>query len=880
MHTNIFKSAVARAGLAVSLLLAGGAAAYAQQQINLTAGPANAAMPDGTTVPMWGYSCGTVVSGSNATCAALNPNAGAGWSPVVITVPAGSAGGLSINLTNNLKFGAGGATTIPTSITIVGQVGGGLGSLAQRTTVASPTHATQSVTWPTANSGPTNVPPNQLPRVQSFATEVAAGSTTLLPPWPLLKPGTYLIESGTHPSIQGPMGLYGILVVTSAPTFSGTAPATTETAAGCAYPVVNVAASSAACNGTGVPAGVNTYQYDAEVPMLLSEIDPVQNETVTAAVNAVGFTETAVWSGQQGGCGNPTSSTYLTCYPPAVNYMPLYYTVNGVPFNKGNTSGSVFKAAPATINPVAATTSATGNVLVRIVNAGLKMHVPSIVGSQVAGATGGTNPIVTGFKVIAEDGNPLPGVPKIRSEIFMAAGKTYDVMINGEGTTGTTVANYPKALALFDRELSLSGNQFNRDSGMLAYISINGALAPVATGTAASAVPAKAVNDSYIFVPGQILSVTDQSKGVMANDVGVYTAQLLAAPASGTVTMNSNGTFAYYPNAGSAATTDTFTYCANGLVTGTTCSSGLTATVTLGATTVADAGITCVAGTFNSTMATYLAVKTPGVLAGCKDAANLPLSVNVTTATASGGATVHADLNGGFTISATAAGTYTATFTVQNTKQQTATTTATVVFPAGSGLTVKVLDGADKITTITDYRWIIEEDKTFYVDPNCQTNPPATGCPSAASGIVPTLGVNFHTSHMPFVAQGCTGTVSCEGGQTVLGSPVVCDVGNGACRADPASQGFKQVLPSQVALDPTKRYYISILPGDAANPFIAGNGGSSCQYGASTAGGNCGHGMGGTAIAAACKPVAPATTCTGTFAPVTVLTQPSPYPPG
>ena len=27
------------------------------------------------------------------------------------------------------------------------------------------------------------------------------------------------------------------------------------------------------------------------------------------------------------------------------------------------------------------------------------------------------------------------------------------------------------------------------------------------------------------------------------------------------------------------------------------------------------------------------------------------------------------------------------------------------------------------------------------------------------------------------------------------------------------------VMPGSVALDPTKRYYISILPGDAANPF-------------------------------------------------------------
>jgi hypothetical protein len=37
--------------------------------------------------------------------------------------------------------------------------------------------------------------------------------------------------------------------------------------------------------------------------------------------------------------------------------------------------------------------------------------------------------------------------------------------------------------------------------------------------------------------------------------------------------------------------------------------------------------------------------------------------------------------------------------------------------------------------------------------------------------------------------------------------------------------------------------------------------------------------MGGAPIAAACKPVPPATTCTGTNAPVTIWTQPAPYPP-
>ena len=40
--------------------------------------------------------------------------------------------------------------------------------------------------------------------------------------------------------------------------------------------------------------------YNAEVPLLLSEIDPVQNNAVNTAVNTPGFSETMVWSGPAG----------------------------------------------------------------------------------------------------------------------------------------------------------------------------------------------------------------------------------------------------------------------------------------------------------------------------------------------------------------------------------------------------------------------------------------------------------------------------------------------------------------------------------------------------------------------------------------------------
>src|ERR1039457_6576710 len=128
MRTNNFKTKLKAAVRILGILPFAAVAAFGQQQINLSVAATSVTLPDGSTVPMWGYFCGTA-TGSTATCAALNPAAPTTtpptWSPVVITVPSGQ--GLTINLTNNLSFLAG-ANNIPTSMVIVGQVGGGLGS--------------------------------------------------------------------------------------------------------------------------------------------------------------------------------------------------------------------------------------------------------------------------------------------------------------------------------------------------------------------------------------------------------------------------------------------------------------------------------------------------------------------------------------------------------------------------------------------------------------------------------------------------------------------------------------------------------------------------------------------------------------------------------
>jgi len=675
------------------------------------------------------------------------------------------------------------------------------------------------------------------------------------------------------------------------------------------------------------------------------------NVSIALPTTTGGVDATATAATGASGCGVAN-----TCYPPAVNYTPFYYLINGVAFNKTNAGASLFAVTagidPTTLLPV--TTGISGNVLVRMVNAGLRMHVPSIVGSMTQGFNGaGSAAPVGGFTLIAEDGNVIPGVavaglavpaaPRVQTDVFMAAGKVFDVMINAPTIPSGGTA--PPALPVYDRALSLSGNSSTRDAGMLAYINFNnGGLPTVSAGAGGAFASAQANADTYNSLascPATATSctplvVSDVSKGVIANDINVNGVQLLTPPTKGTLTCTSlgtglceNGTFTYTPTPGmiTKTTPDTFFYCANGTVTAGACSSGLTAQVTLG---LSGLNSTLTAGplSYTSTMATFLKIPSPGLLVGGLDSNNLPFTVVTSGANAptlSGGiGTLVVDPNGGFTASVPAAGTYTFNYQLQNSLGQLSTPgtgTVTLTFPAASNLAVSVVDaqaynncqGASScissLTQIIDYRWIIEEDKTFWVDPNCITNTSATapGCPAivgpSGTSTIPTFGVNFHTSNMDFVAQGCTGPLSCESGQTMLDNnpssatfgqhiPAVCDVGNGACRPDPTGgNGSTQVQPGSVHLDPSKRYYISVLPGDAANPFPSYTG----QPGCSTTTGalpppdpttgviQCGHTMSGAPVPPACNVLTAgcnSTNTTATFAPVTVLTLPTPLPTG
>jgi hypothetical protein len=145
-------------------LVAGNAAAITY---DLVAMPFSKVMPDGMSVPMWGFA----LDGAAPVPSVPGP---------ALVVPAGDSS-LTINLRNALS----GSGAEPVSIVIPGQIA-----------AMTPVKFTDS-------SG--------RQRVRSFTAEAAPGGGTQSYTWNNLKPGTYLYHSGTHPQVQVQMGLYGAM---------------------------------------------------------------------------------------------------------------------------------------------------------------------------------------------------------------------------------------------------------------------------------------------------------------------------------------------------------------------------------------------------------------------------------------------------------------------------------------------------------------------------------------------------------------------------------------------------------------------------------------------------------------------------------------------
>jgi len=249
---------------------------------NITIKHACISMPDGAItapigIPAVSCPAGTIKMWLPADNTAVAPETGL-LAPGSFVINAAEGDNLTITVANELA--------IPVSLTIPGQVLSNNTGPVWLADIALPytsTTATGSRPTPANASDPED--PAYKYRVRSFAHEVppglpgAPGAPTTYT-WNNLKPGTYLILSGTHPSLQVQMGIYGMLIV--------------KTVGGSTYA------------GIAAPA--------QEANLLFSEIDP--------AIHAA------------------ADDSLMVAAPPTIpstnDYKPKYFLINGKAFPAGD----------------------------------------------------------------------------------------------------------------------------------------------------------------------------------------------------------------------------------------------------------------------------------------------------------------------------------------------------------------------------------------------------------------------------------------------------------------------------------------------------------------------------------------------------------------
>jgi len=437
----------------------------------------------------------------------------------------------------------------------------------------------------------------------------------------------------------------------------------------------------------------------------------------------------AVSAGTYGTPEGPTST---------INYKPSLFLVNGASY----TNQSVAAIAAGTAGQV---------TLLRMLNAGLRTHVPQLDNGSL--------------KIVAEDGNKLP-FAKDQAGVMLAAGKTHDAL-----WTPAAMGVY----SVYDRMLALNAPR-QGSAGMLAKLKI------AASGAPADGDPV-AVGDSF----GGVQGGPPIAGNVLANDVNAASAELVAYPHGGLLTMLASGGFTYTPN-GTFAGVDEFSYRAVNAASVTSAPALVTLTVTavahapvasalsFGVDQDGNANVSLSGTDADGDALKYYLTSLPSH--GTLSYINPVTRVETPLAAADlYPAPTRKAIPGGLVIY-TPAPAYVGTDTFQflafdggvpsgsYSPYSTAAAAVATVHPSESaetaGLTQPVAlsvvgnDGA----AISNYRWTLEEDLTYKVIPG--VSDPHT------------LAVSFHKSYMPVVAAG------------------------------------DQSNPPKV--DPAKRYFVSVLP--------------------------------------------------------------------
>lgn len=282
--------------VAAAALLAMGTGQARAMAVTLCAEPYSVNLPGDAGVPMWGY---RQVADPSACSATSAPRASA--AAPVITMPAGDST-LAVTLVNRLA--------VPTSVVIAGQAlpsDGGAAVMAE------------DLVGPSCDPAAMAMPARMACRVRSFTGETDANATRTYT-FTNLRPGSFLLQSGTHPQAQVQMGLVALLRQDAAPL---------DLTARRLY---------------GAAATDANASFDVDASALLSEVDVAQHLRIQSTLGTDG--QQAQWK-----TGGST-----------LDYAPRHFLINGRPFDGSNVSA----------NDIGVSAPNGSRLVLRLANAGLQ----------------------------------------------------------------------------------------------------------------------------------------------------------------------------------------------------------------------------------------------------------------------------------------------------------------------------------------------------------------------------------------------------------------------------------------------------------------------------------------------------------------------------
>lgn len=292
-HRSVRLQAAAAALLAMASAQAGAAT------VTLCAEAYTLDLPGAAGVAMWGYREVADAASCDAPPAGPRNRAAA----PVITLPAGDST-LAVTLVNRLA--------VPTSVVISGgqplPVDGG-----------APVSAVDLI-GPSCDPTAGPVADRLACRVRSFTGETEPGTTRTYT-FDNLRPGSFLLQSGTHPQVQVQMGLSALVKEDAAPVSVGSR------------------------RLYAAPAADTSANFDVDVGVLLSEIDTAQHALIAGTLGTAG--NQAQWKAG----GNST-----------LNYAPRFFLVNG----------RVFEGSNLTATDIGISAPNGSRVVLRLANAGLQ----------------------------------------------------------------------------------------------------------------------------------------------------------------------------------------------------------------------------------------------------------------------------------------------------------------------------------------------------------------------------------------------------------------------------------------------------------------------------------------------------------------------------